>query len=253
MSDPLSGLPGAGDAGAAGAYTSRLLRGGSFATRFSHRGRMATAASLVQAERFDRAADVGAADGWYLRTLLDQGTIAEGVAVDADPAMLQVGQQRSEGRPLEFLTPDDDALLDQLGTFDLVTCLETLEHVADPSSVLQLAVDLAAPGATIVVSVPIEVGPSVLLKQAGRWLANRRQEYGYERYRWAELFRAGVLGQSAGLDRVNLHSHKGFDYRDVREMLRARAAIHRTVYSPIRTLGPVVASTVFWIARAPTG
>jgi SAM-dependent methyltransferase len=249
MDDALAGLPGSGNATAAETYNDRLLTGGSFATRFSHRGRLSTATAVLNGRRFHRAADVGAADGTFLRSLLDRGSIEEGVGIDADPAMLTVGRDRSRGLPLRFLPPDDAELAASAGMFDLVVCMETLEHVGDPATVVQLVAGLAAPGATLLVSVPIELGPSLIGKQIGRWLANRRGAYGYESYRWSELARAGLLWKTEGMSRVNLHSHKGFDFRTVRRLLAAHASIEQTVYSPVRFLGPAVASTVFWIAK----
>jgi 2-polyprenyl-3-methyl-5-hydroxy-6-metoxy-1,4-benzoquinol methylase len=210
---------------------------------------MQTARRVLVGRHFERAADVGAADGWYLRDLLDQGIVDEAVGVDVNWAMVEAGRRSSEGRPVRFFLPDDPTLLDQVGTFDLVTCLETLEHAEDPKSVLQQVAALAAPGAVLLVSVPIEVGPSLIGKQAGRWLANRRGGYSYEQYRWSELAKAALLWRTAHLTRQNLEGHKGFDYRVIAQDLARYASIQKTVYSPFTRLGPILASTVFWIAR----
>jgi 2-polyprenyl-6-hydroxyphenyl methylase/3-demethylubiquinone-9 3-methyltransferase len=39
--------------------------------------------------------------------------------------------------------------LEQAAQFDVVTCMEMLEHVPDPASVVQACADLAKPGATL--------------------------------------------------------------------------------------------------------
>ena len=101
------------------------------------------------------------------------------------------------------------------------------------------------------VSVPIEVGPALLVKQAGRWWANRLTDYGYERYAWRELLRAGPGWDAGALTSVNTYSHKGFDYREVRSMLSRQLQLVRTVYSPLGWTGPWGASTVFWLLRRP--
>ncbi|MGI8793427.1 MAG: class I SAM-dependent methyltransferase [Acidimicrobiales bacterium] len=251
MGTHLPGLPGSGDPTAADNYSGRLLTGGSFLTRLSHRRRLRRSTRVLRDGHFGRAADVGAADGWYLRALLDAGVAERGVAVDADEAMLAVGASRSDGYALDFVLPDAEALLDQQGSFDLVACLETLEHVDDCRRIIALVADLCAPGGTIVVSVPIEVGPSLVLKQVGRWLANRRGQYSYESYTVRELARAALLWRTRGLSRGNLHSHKSFDFRTVRGLLQEHAHIERTTYSPWPPLGPVIASTVIWVATKP--
>ena len=173
-------------------YSHRLLTGGSFLTRRSHRSRMDRSLRLIEGSRFDSAADVGAADGWYLENPLEQGVVREGVAIDTDTEALRAAAERSGPLPLLFVTPDDPALGPRRGTFDLVTCLETLEHTPDVSTLLDELVTLARPGGTILISVPVEVGPSVVVKQAGRWLANRGHNYGYKRYSWRELWTAGA-------------------------------------------------------------
>jgi hypothetical protein len=112
---------------------------------------------------------------------------------------------------------------------------------------------MAKPGGLIVVSVPVEVGPALLIKQMGRWWANRLTSYGYERYSWRELIKAGVGLQVRGLVRTNLYSHKGFDYRVARAALLERVSLDATRYSPLSWTGPTCASTVFWAFRAPIG
>jgi len=228
-------------------YSHRLLTGGSFLTRRSHRSRMDRSLRLIEDSRFDTAADVGAADGWYLKALLERDVVREGVAIDTDVEALRAAAAQSGPLPLSFVTPDDPSLGPRRGTFDLVTCLETLEHTADVSAVLDELVDLARPGGTVLISVPVEVGPSLVVKQAGRWLANRGRSYSYERYTWRELWDAGARWKLDALERQNLFSHKGFDFREIRKQVDERFAIARTAFSPVPFLGPVLASTVYWL------
>ena len=248
--ESIPGLPGANDRVAAASYRARLLTGGSIATRFSHRGRVGRSRSILGERTFDLAADAGAADGWYLRELLQSGTARRGVAIEIDPAMNAVGAERSVGMDLEFFEPGDPQLSAFTGRCDLVTCLETLEHVDDPAAVIAHVFELARPGGTVLVSVPIEVGPSVLAKQTGRWLANRKGDYRYERYTARELVDASVRWRPPRT-RVNLHSHKGFDYRAIEPLLEAGAYQIRREFSPFPLAGKVLASTVFWLIETP--
>jgi SAM-dependent methyltransferase len=228
-------------------YTGRLLAGGSFLTRQSHRSRMDRALRMLDGRKFTTAADVGAADAWYLRAMLERGMVEEAVAIDTDSDALQLAASAGDSPSLTFARPDDPALTCRYGTFDFVSCLETLEHVDDVSGVLDEVVELGKPGGTVLISVPVEVGPSLLVKQAGRWLANRRGGYGYERYSWHELWRAGIRWNVEGMQRQNLYSHKAFDFRAVRKLLDARISVTRTAFSPVPMLGPVLASTVYWL------
>jgi SAM-dependent methyltransferase len=234
------------------AYAERIFEGGSRLTRWSHRRRARAAGRILAGRRFERVVDVGGADGWYLRSLLGAGVAGRGTVLDIDPALLEQGRRRTAGDDrLEFVLNEPAALADRQGAFDLAVCMETLEHVPDPGASLDEVVSLVRPGGAVLVSVPVEVGPSLLGKQLGRWFADRRGGYGYERYRWPELLRAGLLWDLRGIDRVNLHSHKGFDYRSLRRVLGSRVALERTRWSPVQVLGPVLASTVSWLGRTP--
>jgi 2-polyprenyl-3-methyl-5-hydroxy-6-metoxy-1,4-benzoquinol methylase len=245
---PLPGLPGSADAEASAAYHRRLVHGGNLATRLAHRRRFRIAEQLCGDRTYEQAVDVGAADGAFLATLVTGGVVERGVAIDADPAMNDAGRRRHRGLPLDFAGPDDPASQAATGQCELVICMETLEHVDDPAVVVDELVRLAAPGARVVVSMPVEVGPIVLAKQLGRWLANRRGAYGYERYSGRELVAAATFRPPTA--RQNLHSHKGFDFRHVVALLDDRFATGEATYSPFPRLGRYAASTVFWVGHA---
>lgn len=235
------------DAAAAG-YTQRLLGGGNPLTRWSHRNRYDRTIAFCGAGPFADALDWGCGDGWFLRALHERGIVAGGLGVDFDPEMLAAG--RAADPELAFAPPDTlDGVADR---FDLVTCFETLEHVpaGEREAVVATLARVAAPGATVVVSVPIEVGPVLLVKQAGRRLADRDGGYGYEGYDWRELVRVGVLADTRGITPGNWHSHKGFDHRQLREVLGAHLEIEATAHSPLPALRAMGNATVLWRCRA---
>lgn len=231
-------------------YTERIFSGGSCLTRWSHRRRSSADATILAGRRYHCVADVGAADGWFLRDLIDSGIAERATAVDVDPDELDVGRARSKGHPtLDFVLVGSNEFEPLHHSFDLVVCLATLEHVEDPVAMLDTVTSLARAGGEVLIEVPVEVGPALLVKQAARWVANRDGNYGYERYGWRELVKAGVFWRTEGIARVNLHSHKGFDYRSMRRLVAERVAIDRTRWSPINVLGPVAASAVTWLGH----
>jgi hypothetical protein len=58
-----------------------------------------------------------------------------------------------------------------------------------------------------------------------------------------------VIGKVDTLERVNLHSHKGFDHRVVRRIVDRHLEIVRTEWLPLSWLRGVGASTVIWHCR----
>ena len=85
-----------------------------------------------------------------------------------------------------------------------------------PPRFFDILLRTSSPGARLLISVPIEVGPSLLLKQAGRAFTNLFRPYGYDRYSPWELFQAVALSRTDAFP--SSHSkdetsrrHKGFD------------------------------------------
>src|SRR5207237_5135914 len=112
----------------------------------------------------------------------------------------------------------------------------------------------------IVVSVPIETGPTLVAKQCVRALAGRRGlgDYAHrERYSLVEMLR-GVAGLA--VPRVvyegdgptgafAYYGHKGFAWRQVQRDLAQRLVIERRTFSPLPWAGPALNSQVWFICR----
>ena len=62
----------------------------------------------------------------------------------------------------------------QQGAYDAIYCMEVLEHVVDPAPLLDQFNRLLAPGGALVISVPIETGLPVVVKQVARRIAGWR-------------------------------------------------------------------------------
>ena len=106
---------------------------------------------------------------------------------------------------------------------DLVTCFETLEHVGRLDRAVANLVSAVAPGGTLVISVPIEIGVVGLAKLAlklayGANLSELSAMPGLlRRYIWALV--TGARISRFRDDRRGWVSHFGFDYRDLDDLL----------------------------------
>src|SRR5450631_1285187 len=239
-------------------YTERLLTQGSFLTRLAHGGRYRRTLELAGDVRGAAAVDFGCGDGMILRRAYDAGIVARGYGVDSDPSMRESAAATFAGiGGFRFIDPEEIDRAIPAGSCDLAICTETLEHVPNPEPILDAVVRCCRPGACVVVTVPIEVGPSLIGKQLGRFLAGIRRPYGYEGYQLRELFSAAVLWNARGFESSHLQKdapvtgHKGFDFRHIEVALRARMHIEQTVCSPFPALGQVLNSTVMWRCRTP--
>jgi len=149
---------------------------------------------------------------------------------------------------------DDEA---NYGHYDLITCMEVLEHVVDTRPVIDRLSRLLTPDGRLIISVPVETGAPLVLKQAARRIAGWRGLGDYRfvaRYNWAELFASLAPGAKQHIPRsiyqdpdgTYFHDHKGFNWRVLRQDLERVFRTERILYSPLPWL-PAMASQVWLI------
>jgi len=248
------------------------LRGGHYAAKqifcrshviaWSHRRRFETGLRLARRFHGLRLLDYGCGDGTFL-ALLQRTAFApaESTGVELDGAQVRDCRARLGDHP--GLTFQTIASLDEpamCGRFDGVVCMEVLEHVVDLDGVLDRLHRVLAAAGTLLVSVPVETGVPLLVKQAARRVAGWRGigDYpGTSAYSWGELRTGLFAGPRSLLPRpvfqgggpTPFHDHKGFNWMALREQLRTRFIIEQTVASPLPLLGPHLATQVWFVAR----
>ena len=98
------------------------------------------------------ALDVGCGAGLLCEPLTRLG--AEVTGVDAAAANVVAASVHAENGGLDIRYIAGDVGLLDLGTFDVVTSLEVLEHVADKSAFVAALADRLAPGGLMILSTP---------------------------------------------------------------------------------------------------
>jgi SAM-dependent methyltransferase len=246
-----------------GDYARKQIYCRSGLVRWSHGSRFELARALVAPRAGGRLLDYGCGDGTFV-AMVHAGFV-ETVGLDVDPKQLGEAAARLGHLPgvrfgltsAPFPSPQPPA------PFDVVTCMEVLEHCLEEERrrVIGELARMVTPSGLVVVSVPIEIGPSLVGKQFVRALAGLRRLGDYhhrERYSPLELARSAA---GATVPRVVLegrgpagpyfyHGHKGFDYRDVGRELAAHFVIQQRIYTPVRLLGPLLNSQA-WFVCAP--
>lgn len=100
-----------------------------------------------------RVLDVGCGGGLLSEALAGEG--AEVTAIDLAPDLLKIARLHGleSGVKVDYRQATVEALaLDAPGSFDAVTCMEMLEHVPDPASVLRACATLLRPGGRLFLS-----------------------------------------------------------------------------------------------------
>jgi 2-polyprenyl-6-hydroxyphenyl methylase/3-demethylubiquinone-9 3-methyltransferase len=175
-----------------------------------------------------RVLDVGCGGGLLAEALARRG--ASVTAIDLAPTMIQTAQLHAaeSGLVIDYRVQDaaDLALQQPLG-FDVVCCMEMLEHVAEPAHFVQTLARLVRPGGAVFVSTLNRNIKAFLLAIVGAEYVLRllpRGTHEYERFiRPAEL--AGwarsanlAMAHTAGLhydpfgDRCNLNEDVSVNY-----------------------------------------
>jgi SAM-dependent methyltransferase len=235
------------DAVAEGHYYRKQLDCQSGIIAWSHRSRFRVGLRLIGPSVL-KLLDYGCGDGTFLSLAADG--VQQGCGADIAADQISDCQKRlASFANLRFCTIGDLSDASHDGTYDVVTCMEMLEHCTVPivEVVLRDLARLVSLGGRVIISVPIEVGPTFLIKLVVRTIAAWR---GLSDYRYYESFtlrnalRMIFAGRSTLLDRpvygapdAPWHSHYGFNWRALQERVRAHLTIERSLFSPLGFLG----------------
>jgi len=232
---------------------------------WSHRRRFEVGLALAARFHGKRILDYGCGDGTFLALLWERGD-RPASAVGAELDAFQVDDCRARLGNLPDLRFEPIAHLDEPshhGAYHGVVCMEVLEHVVAVDAVIDRLWRLLADAGTLIVSVPVETGVPLLLKQAVRRVAAWRGigDYrGTSGYNLREYAASVFAGAAPHIERpiynldgdMPFHDHKGFNWRALRDRLTRRFVVDDVVASPLPRLGPHLATQVWFVARKKT-
>jgi 2-polyprenyl-3-methyl-5-hydroxy-6-metoxy-1,4-benzoquinol methylase len=249
-----------------GHYARKQLFSRSRLVAWSHTRRFELARHLVAPFAGRRLLDYGSGDGTFLALVHDLFPTALGV--DVEPGQVRECALRLAALDgLTFATTDAIADARHAGRYEVVTCMEVLEHCPDDirERVLDDLRRVSAPGAAVIISVPIETGPSLAAKQAVRAFAaaaGLREYAGRERYSPRELLAMTFARPHTSIARqenttslsdgrvIRFTGHKGFNWRALEQSVAARFTIERRLFSPMPALRGWLNSQAWFVCRA---
>jgi len=247
----------------AGHYAREQIQSRDPLIAWSHGRRFQTALALGAGFAGKRVLDYGCGDGTFL-ALLSTGPAppALGTGAEIYPSLVDDCRRRFAGYPaLRFTTVDDLRQPGQAHSYDALFCMEVLEHVVDAEPLLAECERLLAPGGQLVVSVPIETGLPLVVKQIVRRVAGWRgigYYPGTTTYAPWEFVKSLLASSTQHIERPVFrrdddslfHDHKGFNWRVLRGMVASRFDLVRTLTSPVSWLGPQFGTQIWFVARS---
>ncbi len=172
-----------------------------------------------------RVLDVGCGGGLLAEALARAGA-AKVTAIDLAPGMIEVARLHAMEQKLDIdyrVASAETVAAAEPGAFDVVTCMEMLEHVPDPAGMIRTLAALVRPGGAVFVSTLNRTLKSFLLAIVGAEYVLKlipRGTHEYER-----LIRPAELARWARSAELNMRELAGIELNPFTE----RCAITRDV------------------------
>jgi 2-polyprenyl-6-hydroxyphenyl methylase / 3-demethylubiquinone-9 3-methyltransferase len=169
-----------------------------------------------------RVLDVGCGGGLLAEGMARRGARVTGI--DLAPGALEVARLHAleSGIAVDYRQVAAESLADaEPASFDLVTCLEMLEHVPDPPSIMAALARLVRPGGDIVCSTINRNAKAFALAIVGAEYVLRLLPMGTHQY--ARLIRPSELARWARNAGLQVSDLAGLDYNPVTRQARVSA------------------------------
>ena len=180
--------------------------------------RLAYVADRVQL-RGARVLDIGCGGGLLSEALAQAG--ADVTAIDLAPDLLKIARLHGleSGIRVDYRQVSAEALASEApASFDAVTCMEMLEHVPDPASVLQACATLLRPGGRLFVSTLNRTPAAFALAIVGAEYVARLLPKGTHQYR--DFIRPSELAAWLRASGLQLEDVSGLLYEPWRNAAR---------------------------------
>ena len=158
-----------------------------------------------------RALDVGCGGGLLTESLAREGALAHGI--DLSPSMIEVARLHAHESQLQIDYEVDSA--EQYAQrapagYEVITCMELIEHVPSPASLLRALATLLRPGGSLFISTLNRNLRSFLLAIVGAEYLLRLMPRGTHEYE--RLVRPSELAQWARTSGLTLNDISGLDF-----------------------------------------
>jgi 2-polyprenyl-6-hydroxyphenyl methylase/3-demethylubiquinone-9 3-methyltransferase len=162
-----------------------------------------------------RALDVGCGGGLLAESLCRAGARVTGI--DLAPTMIETARLHAldSGLEIDYQVEAAESLLTRPVRYDVVTCMEMLEHVPDPGATIAVLASLARPGGDVFISTINRNLKSFALAIVGAEYLARLVPRGTHEYE--RLLRPSEVARFARVAGLDVSDIAGLEYDPVRE------------------------------------
>jgi 2-polyprenyl-3-methyl-5-hydroxy-6-metoxy-1,4-benzoquinol methylase len=219
-------------------YEEQTVKSGNPLARFAHRTRTTMAVDLVAGvcAKHGTVIDFGAGPGLFLHAL---GEARPDVTlVGYDPYMEPSYPEVKYVESMESVASQ---------SVDVLTAFEVCEHLYanELDALLEDALRMLKPSGALVISVPIMCGLAIVPKVTNWMIRSRSLK---TEYTLTDVMKA-MAGMRVSRPDNPRTTHKGFDFRELREVVRERFSIDSVQMSPVPNMPWWLSSQYFMVCR----
>ena len=166
-----------------------------------------------------RVIDIGCGGGLVAEGMARRGATVTGIDLGEAPLAVARLHAEKEGIEVEYLNIPAETIADErAGQYDAATCLEMLEHVPDPASVIAACARLVKPGGQVFFSTINRNPKSFLFAIVGAEYVLRLLPRGTHEYK--KFIRPSELAGWCRDARLQVHDTTGMTYNPLTEVYR---------------------------------
>ena len=225
-------------------YSNLTNKSNIFLKRFTHSARHTRCSNIINGIKFKTFLDFGTGDGQFFQFLNIKPKIRYFAYEPYVKMYKQFLKNQKNFKNINLITNKNKL---KKNFYDVIIVNEVLEHLPNKKifEVIKIIKYITKKNSTIIISVPIEVGFSSLIKNSIRIFFNSI----HEGLTFKNLIKSIFIQKISRGNKKYFKSHIGFNHYELKEILENHFSIIGISYTPFNFLKNFLNSQVFFICK----